>query len=149
MIFTDLPGIPDTRFIGARDTSPIYFLQMMVRYGLIWGRIAPGDDHRMGHFLEEDLPGLIIIHKSLTDLKYLIALGLMLFGAPATVPGNFPFPYGRRVVAEDPEEIVAKGMRFSNLRVRYIGNEAIRLPEYCNTAYANKNSRRSKSWAAA
>ena len=41
MVFTDQPGIPDTWDIGPRDTSPVYFLQMMVRYGLVWGRIAP------------------------------------------------------------------------------------------------------------
>ena len=29
MVFTDLPDIPDTIYIGNRPTSPIYFLQMM------------------------------------------------------------------------------------------------------------------------
>ena len=42
MVFTDLPGLPDTWDIGSRETSPVYFLQMMVRYGLTWGRIKPG-----------------------------------------------------------------------------------------------------------
>ena len=55
MVFTDVPGIQDTVYIGNRPTSPIYFLQMMVRYGFIWGRIAPGDDHEMGHYLEKDV----------------------------------------------------------------------------------------------
>jgi len=52
MVFTDHAGIADTTYIGDRATSPIYFLQLMVRYALIWGGIAPGEDHRMGHFLE-------------------------------------------------------------------------------------------------
>ena len=34
MVFTDTPDLQDTFFIGSRQTSPIYFLQMMVRYGL-------------------------------------------------------------------------------------------------------------------
>ena len=54
MVFTDQPHIADTIYIGQRPTSPIYFLQLMVRYGLIWGKIAPGDAHEMGHFLEKD-----------------------------------------------------------------------------------------------
>ena len=35
MVFTDEPDIEDTTFIGDRETSPVYFLQLMVRYGLI------------------------------------------------------------------------------------------------------------------
>ena len=58
MVFTDRPGINGTTYVGNRDTSPIYFLQLMVRYGLVWGGISPGDDHRMGHLLEEDMPGI-------------------------------------------------------------------------------------------
>ena len=50
IVFTDTPGINDTCYIGNRDTSPIYFLQMMVRYGLIWGSIAAGNDHELGTF---------------------------------------------------------------------------------------------------
>ena len=99
LVFTDQPGIADTQFIGDRPTSPIYFLQLMVRYGLIWGGIAPGDDHELGHFLEDDLPGLLIVTEDLPPLKYLVTLGLMKLGAPAVVPSSFPFPYGNRVVA--------------------------------------------------
>jgi hypothetical protein len=35
IVFTDTPNIEETNFIGNRNTSPIYFLQMMVRYGFI------------------------------------------------------------------------------------------------------------------
>lgn len=138
MVFTDLPDIPRTVYIGDRDTSPIYFLQLMVRYGLIWGRIAPGDDHKMGHFLEEDMPGLIVICQDLPPLKYLITLGLMKLGAPAVVPSTFPFPYGRRVVADSIPDIIEKGSAFPNLRQRYYHDEIIRLPDYCNPAFANE-----------
>lgn len=134
MVFTDLPGIPDTVYIGNRPTSPIYFLQLMVRYGLVWGRIAPGDDHQMGHFLEKDMPGLIIIYKNLRPLKYLISLGLMKLGAPAVVPSTFPFPYGYRVVADTVSDIVEQASRFPNLRQRYFKDEIISLPDYCNPA---------------
>lgn len=136
IVFTDCPNIADTVFIGSRVTSPIYFLQMMVRYGLIWGRIAPGDDHEMGHYLERDMPGFIIIQKDLEPLKYLVALGLMKLGAPAVVPPTFPFPYGNRVVAESIDEIMKRGTSFSNLRKRFYKDEIITLPEYCNMAFA-------------
>lgn len=138
MVFTDQPEIEGTTYIGDRDTSPIYFLQLMVRYGLIWGRIAPGDDHQMGHFLEEDMPGFLVITEDLSPLKYLIALGLMKLGAPAIVPPSFPFPYGNRVVAETPEEIVERGSRFPNLRQRYFRSEVVQLPPFCNPAWVSE-----------
>ncbi len=106
----------------------------MVRYGLIWGRIAPGDDHEMGHFLEKDMPGLIVVCAALPPLKYLITLGLMKLGAPAIVPGTFPFPYGYRLVAEDVEGILERIGHLPNLRQRYYQDEIIRLPAPCNPA---------------
>ena len=138
MVFTDRPGIEGTTYVGNRDTSLIYFLQLMVRYGLVWGRISPGDDHQMGHFLEEDMPGFLAITEDLPPLKYLIALGLMKLGAPAIVPPSFPFPYGNRVVAETPDEIVEKGSRFPNLRQRYFRAEVVQLPSFCNPAWVSE-----------
>ena len=137
MVFTDQPGIADTRFIGERPTSPIYFLQLMVRYGLIWGGIAPGDDHELGHFLERDMPGFLIVTEELPPLKYLVALGLMKLGAPAVVPSSFPFPYGSRVVADTLPEIVRRGGEFPNLRKRYFDDEVITLPAPLDKVYAN------------
>lgn len=138
MVFTDQPGIPDTWDIGPRETSPIYFLQMMVRYGLVWGRIKPGDDHELGHYLEKDMPGVIIIRKDLPALKYLVTLGLMKLGAPALVPSSFPFPYGNRVVADSDEEILERISGFENLRIKKYDDEIIALPDYANIAFANQ-----------
>ncbi len=136
LVFTDRPDIPDTCCIGGRATSPIYFLQLMVRYGLVWGRIAPGDDHEMGHFLERDMPGFIVIRGGLEPLKLVVALGLMKLGAPAVVPSSFPFPYGRRIVADESGRIIDAGLHFPNLRVRRYRGELIGLPEFCNPAHA-------------
>lgn len=138
LVFTDNADIPDTYFIGSRATSPVYFLQMMVRYGLLWGRISPGDDHEMGHFLEKDMPGFMIIAEGLNPLKYLIALGIMKLGAPALVPSSFPFPYGSRITTDNPLELVESGVHFPNLRMRYYNDEIISLPEYCNPAFVNE-----------
>ncbi|MCP4155386.1 MAG: hypothetical protein GY757_47110 [bacterium] len=138
MVFTDQPGIEDTTYVGSRNTSPVYFLQLMVRYGLVWGQIKGGDDHQMGHFLETDMPGFIIIRESLPPLKYLITLGLLKMGAPAVVPTDYPFPYGSRVVADTDSDRIAHGINFPNLRQKYSQGELIELPEYCNIAYVNE-----------
>ena len=138
MLFTDQPNVADSWYLGYRSTSPIYFLQMMVRYGMIWGRIKPGDDHQMGHFLETDLPGLLILREGMDPLKYLIALGMMKLGAPALVPSSFPFPYGNRVVADTNAEILDRMNGFANLRRKYVGTEVLSLPEYANPAFANE-----------
>lgn len=100
----------------------------------------------MEHFLAKDMPGFLIIRKDLSPLKYVIALGLMKFGAPAVVPSSFPFPYGNRIVADNVRDIINKGARFPNLRERYFGKEIIRLPGFCNTAYANEKFRAVKSF---
>ncbi len=150
MVITDLPYIEhdglDTRYIGNRDTSPIYFLQMMFRYAMIWGRISPGQSHEMSHFLEKDMPGFIIVAGDLSPLKYHIVLGLMKMGAPAIVPSSFPFPYGNRIIADSIDEIVEKAVSFPNLRVQHYKEEVISLPDYANTAYSNEKINISKTW---
>ncbi len=137
-VFCDQPDLPDTVYIGSRATAPVYYLQLMLRYGLVWGRIPPGADHEMGHFLERDWPGLLIIAQDLPPLKYLLALGLMKMGAPAVVPPSFPFPYGFRVVADSVAAMVEQGSRFPNLRQRYYRDEVVRLPDYCNPALVHE-----------
>ncbi len=152
MVLTDYQDIEhdglDTRYIGNRDTSPIYFLQMMFRYAMIWGRINPGQSHKMSHFLEKDMPGFIVIAGDLSLLKYHIVLGLMKMGAPAVVPSSFPFPYGNRVIADSIDEIVKKAVSFPNLRVQHYKEEAISLPSYANAAYSGEKIKAVKTWGA-
>jgi acetyl-CoA decarbonylase/synthase complex subunit beta len=146
MVFTDLGSIPKTIYIGNRPISPVYFLQLMVRYGLVWGKIAPGDDHEMGHFLEKDMPGFIIICQDLPPLKYLITLGLMKLGAPAIVPSSFPFPYGYRLVADNTADILKSIANIPNLRQRYFEDEIIRLPVPYNLAFVNEKINISRTY---
>jgi acetyl-CoA decarbonylase/synthase complex subunit beta len=145
-VFTDLSGIDDTVFIGERDTSPIYFLQLMVRYGMVWGGIRPGDDHQLGHYLEKDMPGLMVIAGDLPPLKYALALGLMKMGAPAVVPFNYPFPYGNTRRAGTREEILNQAQTFPNLRKKYYKDEVIALPEFCDPAWQNESFEKSLSY---
>jgi hypothetical protein len=138
MVFTDQPDLSDTWYIGPRPTAPVYFLQLMVRYGLIWGCIRPGDNHQMGHYLEADMPGLLILREGLDPLKYVLALGLMKLGAPALVPSSFPFPYGNRVVADTVPDIFSRLNGFQNLRQKHYKGEIISLPDYANPAFAGQ-----------
>ncbi len=150
MVLTDYKDIEhdglDLRYIGSRDTSPIYFLQLMVRYAMIWGRMHAGQSHEMSHFLEKDMPGFIVIAGDLSPLKYHIALGLMKMGAPAVVPSNFPFLYGNRITADSTDDIVEKAVLFPNLRIQYYKEEVINLPPYANTAYSNEKIKTAKTW---
>ncbi len=62
-VYTVLAGDNDTslslrmnkqfRFFGSRQTSSIYFLQLLVRYAHIYGRIPLGDTHEVGEFIQD------------------------------------------------------------------------------------------------
>lgn len=120
--------------LGPRGTASVYFLHLMVRYAMTWGRIAPGDDHEMGHYLEVDMPGVVIGHGDLTPVEELLLLALMKMGAPAVVPPDYPFDLGRQVRASGADDIIDAAVKFPNLRVKEIGGETISLPDYCDPA---------------
>ena len=120
--------------LGPRETAAVYFLQIMVRYAMIWGRINPGDDHEMGHLLEKDMPGVVVAHGKLTPIEELLLLGLMKMGAPAVVPTEYPWDMGNYVRAEGSDRIVEAATKFPNLRVKEIQGKTIDLPVFCNPA---------------
>ena len=120
--------------LGPRETAAVYFLQIMVRYAMIWGGINPGDDHEMGHLLEKDMPGVVVAHGKLTPVEELLLLGLMKMGAPAVVPTDYPWDLGSYVRAEGTDRIVEAATKFPNLRVREIQGKIIELPVFCNPA---------------
>ncbi len=121
-------------YLGPRETAAVYFLQIMVRYAMIWGCINPGDDHEMGHFLERDMPGVVVAHGKLTPIEELLLLGLMKMGAPAVVPTAYPWDLGSHIRAEGIDRIVEAAIRFPNLRVKEIQGKTIDLPIFCNPA---------------
>ncbi|MFC1965858.1 hypothetical protein ACFLWI_02780 [Chloroflexota bacterium] len=127
----DLKNVID---LGPRETAAVYFLQLMVRYAMIWGGINPGDDHEMGHFLEKDMPGVVVAHGKLTPVEELLLLGLMKMGAPAVVPTDYPWDLGSHVRAEGTDSIVEAATKFPNLRVKEIQGKVIALPVFCNPA---------------
>ncbi|NLF37943.1 hypothetical protein GX586_00770 [bacterium] len=131
-------GMPDVVDLGPRQTAAVYFLQLMVRYAMVWGGIAPGDDHEMGHFLEADMPGVVVAHGALMPVEELLLLGLMKLGASAVVPPSYPFEQGRQVRAEGVDEIVTAAVRFPNLRVREADGGSMTMPGYCDPLHARE-----------
>jgi acetyl-CoA decarbonylase/synthase complex subunit beta len=120
--------------LGPRETAAAYFLQVMARYAMIWGGIKPGDDHEMGHFLEKDLPGVVVAQGKLTPIEEILLLGLMKMGAPAVVPPEYPWDLGRQVKAAGIDQIVEAARKFPNLRLKDIQGRIIELPVFCDPA---------------
>ena len=126
--------LKDVIDLGPRETAAVYFLQIMVRYAMIWGGISPGDDHEMAHFLEKDMSGVVVAHGKLTPVEELLLVGLMKMGAPAVVPNDYPWDFGRYVRVEGTDRIVEAATKFPNLRVKEIQGKIIELPGFCNPA---------------
>jgi acetyl-CoA decarbonylase/synthase complex subunit beta len=124
---------------GTRPTQPVYWLQMMVRYAMVWGRIPPGDDHEMGHFLEDDLPGALIVRAGATEMECLLALAMMKMGCPAIVPTDFPYEEGRQARTDDDADVLDAIATLPNMRVLEVGGERIALPEFCDPAHARED----------
>jgi acetyl-CoA decarbonylase/synthase complex subunit beta len=124
--------------VPARATGMIYFLQLAVRYGMIWGRIPPGESHELGHFLEDDVPGVVVAVGDLRPLESLLILGLMKMGIPAIVPTGYPYQQGVQVTADSIDEILREIGRFPNLRVKEVDGRELRLPSYANPAHAGE-----------
>jgi len=105
-------------------------LNMLVRYGFVYGQIGPGDGHSMAHFLEEFGPGLLVCCGELEELDRSLVLAAMKLGVPAVVPPNFDFELGRQVRAGSVAEMVDALPAFRNMRKLLDLPDVPRLPEY-------------------
>jgi CO dehydrogenase/acetyl-CoA synthase beta subunit len=130
-------GVRD-QALPLRETGPIYFLQLMVRYAMIWGQIPPGEDHEMGHFLEQDMPGAVVVCGQIGAVEGLVLLELMKMGCPAVVDTGFPFDVGPRAVARTDDDILEALWSFPNMRVRLFKGEVIALPPGADSSYARE-----------
>lgn len=126
------------RALPDRETQAVYFLQLMVRYAMIWGRIPPGEDHEMGHFLERDMPGAMIVKGSVGEVEGLLLLALMKMGCPAVVDRSFPYDIGYRAVAESEDDIIKAIREFPNMRVRVFEGARIAFPEGSDPIHAKE-----------
>ncbi|HJN16420.1 MAG TPA: hypothetical protein QGH10_13035, partial [Armatimonadota bacterium] len=121
-----------------RQTGAIYYGQLMARYGMTWGMIAPGDDHELGHFLEADMPGAMVVLGDVGPVEGLVLLSLMKLGCPAIVGPEFAHEIGPKAVARNDDEVCETLLALPNMRVRSAGGELVALPEPADPAHARE-----------
>jgi len=120
-------------FSGRPAPTGIYvLLGMLARYGFVYGRIPFGDVHALSHFVEDFCPGLIVAHGPMSDLELTLSLAAMKMGVPAIVPSAYPFPLGRTIRSDDPEEIARAVAAFPNIRKLLPMPELPPMPDYCD-----------------
>ncbi len=116
---------------GAGPRTGLYvLLNLLARYGFVYGRVPAGDSHQLGHFIEDFTPGVVICRGRMTELEMTLVLAAMKLGVPAVVPTGFPFPLGRRVVADALEEIVESVAAFPNIRRLLTFPDIPAMPDY-------------------
>ncbi|MCP4902428.1 MAG: hypothetical protein GY906_36140, partial [bacterium] len=138
MVFSSRHPTSRAYALPERETGAVYFLQLMVRYAMTWGTIPPGEDHEMGHFLERDMPGAMVVLGSIGPLEGLLFLALMKLGCPTVVGPDFPYDIGPRAVARSDDEVMEALSSFPNMRVRVLAGEKYALPGEADPAYAKE-----------
>jgi hypothetical protein len=134
-------------FSGRPAPTGIYILlSMLARYGFVYGRIPFGDVHALSHFVEEFCPGLILAHGPMGDLELTLSLAAMKMGVPGIVPAAYPFPLGRAVRTDAPEDIVRAVAAFPNIRKLLPMPELPPLPEYCDPENRRQEFQPALTW---
>ena len=134
-------------FPGPRRPTGIYILlSMLARYAFVYGPVALGDSHELGHFVEELCPGVIVCCGELSDLELTLSLTAMKMGVPAVVPGDYPFALGRTIRADTPAEVAEAVVGFANIRRLLDTPELPRLPDYCDPANAGEEIDPAVTW---
>ena len=120
------------RFVSSKESQTgIYpLLNLLVRYGFVYGRIPFGDSHELSHFIEDYTPGLLLCHGEMSDLELTLSLAAMKLGVPAIVPGDYPFPLGRHIKATSLDDAVEAVPLFPNVRRLLDFPDVPGLPDY-------------------
>ncbi len=138
MIFSAARGAQADHALPERETGAIYYGQLMVRYGMTWGMVPPGDDHELGHFLEADMPGAMVVLGEIGPVEGLVLLSLMKLGCPAIVGPDFAYDLGPKAVARDDAEVLEALLALPNMRVRSAAGETVSLPEPADPAHVGE-----------
>ncbi len=134
-------------FHGASSDCGLYaMLNLLARYGFVYGKIQAGDFHGLSHFVEDHAPGLIICRGKLSDLELTLSLMAMKMGIPAIVPEDYPFPLGRTVRTGDLRDIVGSVALFPNIRRLLPTPDIPRLPSYCDPENAAEEFTPQVTW---
>jgi acetyl-CoA decarbonylase/synthase, CODH/ACS complex subunit beta len=129
-----------------RESSVYPLLNMLVRYGFVYGRIPPGDSHDLGHFIEDFTPGLLLCSQEMSDLDLTLSLAAMKLGVPAIVPMDYPFPLGRHVRVADLSEAPNVIHTFPNIRRLLDFPDIPQLPDYVSPQTAREEFEVAAQW---
>jgi len=152
-------------FAESEPVADLYeFLNMLVRYAHVYGRTrygshhgadhfmdeqCPGEEldaHDMTHFIDEHCPGLLVCHGDMSDLELTLSLMAMKLGVPAIVPRDYPFPLGKTVRTDDPDEIAGYAVMFPNIRRLLDIPDIPSLPAYCDAGNRREKFKAAEVW---
>ena len=140
VIFSSLPAgciptISGARDLGSHPTGPVYFLQALARYGLIYGRVTPGDDHALQEFLEDHSPGVVLVTRpSLAAVEEAMLQDMADLGIPIILsPGVSPSLYLPQ--GETPEAMVDMALKLPAMRLRRQLRYSLDIPFAFDHAY--------------
>ncbi len=134
-------------FPGPRRQTGIYtLLSMLARYAYVYGPVAAGDSHELGHFVEDLAPGVIVCCGELSDLELTLSLAAMKMGVPAVVGGDYPFALGRTIRADSPQDVAEAVVGFANIRRLLDTPDIPQLPDYCDPASAGEQIDPAVTW---
>jgi acetyl-CoA decarbonylase/synthase complex subunit beta len=114
--------------LGVRETSMVYFAQMLVRYALIYGMTIPGETHEVSHLIEEKAPGVVFVLDSLTELEDLLVQGMLALGVPVITMREDHGLVGHVVVAESVTDMVEAAWDLPNVRARRLEKASPEIP---------------------
>jgi hypothetical protein len=136
------------KFVGGKDRrSGIYaFVNLMVRYGFVYGGTLVGDSHALGHFIEDFAPGVLVCRGQLHDLALTLSLAAMKLGIPAVVPLDYPFPLGRQVRVEGLDELVESLVVFANIHRLLDLPDVPSLPAYVSAEHNKAKFEMAFTW---
>ncbi len=129
-----------------RRTGVYALLNMLARYGFVYGRIPPGDGHALGHFIEDYGQGVIVCDGRLDDLELTLSLAAMKMGVPAVVSPDYPFDLGRQIRAGSRVEAAAAVAAFPNVRRLLAFPEIPPLPEWLDWRKARQKFETATRW---
>ena len=126
-------------FSGRAGPTGVYaLLNMLARYGFVYGRVEAGDAHGLSHFVEEYCPGLLVCRGRMSDLELTLSLAAMKMGIPAIVPRDYPFRLGRMLRMDTLNEVVESVCAFPNIRRLLRTPEIPPMPDYCDEENAGR-----------
>jgi acetyl-CoA decarbonylase/synthase complex subunit beta len=124
--------------LGASETSPIYFAQILIRYALIYGRARAGDSHAISHMIEDHAPGAIFLMGELGSVEHLIVQGMLSLGVPVIALYGEQGLVGAVKISKDVNQMIEDAWKLPNMRVRYVKQETPDLPYRYGAIFARE-----------